>query len=182
MSHNALTSPGTLGYTRARPEPAIESAGIRSGEIIAWRAWRLCAVDKKLMLKSMAMDCLWMPGATMTINSVLEQCGIEQDRWERVPPSTGAGIHAFKTLDQAVSNYGGYHRTVYGTVALWGEVIEHTGGYRAEFARLNTIDHIDGQAIHDLGLGEGAEPVLLEALRENYGVKDKSYKDFKIGT
>lgn len=175
MSHNAFASPGTLGYTGAhtRAGQALENAGIRTGEIIAWRAWRAVSIGGQVLLKSMAVDCIWMPGATMTINSILEQCGINRDRWERVPPGIGAGVHAFKTYQQVLSNYSGFHHAVYGTVALWGEVIEHTGGYRAEFGKINTIDvasiSTDG-------------PSMRDQLRKTYGVEGKSYRDFKIGT
>lgn len=131
---------------RAVPAPGpIKSAGIRTGEIIGWRAWRL---TKKGVLRSMAVDCLWQPGQTVSVNSVLEQCGYP-DRWNRMPVAQyGAGIHAFKDLQTVADNYGVFRRGAYGTVALWGEVIEHEWGYRAEFARIASIDlafNEDGQ-------------------------------------
>lgn len=44
-----------------------------------------------------------------------------------------------------------------GTVRLWGEVIEHERGYRAEFAKVHSLDHVFGEAD-------------LAALRARYGV------------
>jgi hypothetical protein len=46
---------------------------------------------------------------------------------------------------------------VSGTVKMWGDVVEHEFGYRAEFAKLNSIDVMHG-------------PGDIEALRERYGV------------
>lgn len=46
-----------------------------------------------------------------------------------------------------------------GTVALWGEVIEHEEGYRAEFAKVMSINRL---------IGEGGN---LDELRALYGVR-----------
>jgi hypothetical protein len=51
-------------------------------------------------------------------------------------------------------------RTAYGSVRIWGEVIEHAAGYRAEFARLVSIDGVYPQ-----------DDDLLAALRAKYGVE-----------
>jgi len=175
MSHAALASPGTLGYAE-RPRPAIENAGIRTGEIIAYRVWKLNVINNVLTLRSMAVDCIWSPGEVMTMNSVLDQCSFGRDKWKRIPPHIGAGIHAFKSLVNAIDQYEGFSSSspvVYGTVALWGEVIEHALGYRAEFGRVNTLDKISyHNKIPDF---------VLPALQKKYGVNDRSHLDFKIG-
>ena len=50
-------------------------------------------------------------------------------------------------------------RTAYGSVRIWGEVIEHAAGYRAEFARVVSIDGVYPQ-----------DNDLLAALRGKYRV------------
>lgn len=86
----------------------IEDAGIRAGEIVAYRAWELTPCG---ILQGMYQPYDWQPGAIE---------GPADISWW--------GFHAFKTLRQAVSQYHCYsvHGTViFGTVALWGDVIEH---------------------------------------------------------
>jgi hypothetical protein len=105
-------------YTSPEPEP-IEDAGISAGEIIGHRAWRV----HNGLLQSMAVDTVWAP------NEVME--GI---------PDNGLGVHAFKTASAVLTEYGCHGPVAIGTVLLWGEVIEHELGYRAEFGKVNSID------------------------------------------
>lgn len=101
--------------------PDLEDAGITAGEIMAWRCWW---VDEDFMLRSMNLDTTWMPGEPMTGRGVDDYSGI--------------GVHAFKTLDQAKREYDqfrSHYAIVFGTVSLWGIVIEHELGYRAEYAQ-----------------------------------------------
>jgi hypothetical protein len=105
-------------YTPPEPEP-IEDAGISAGEIIGHRAWRV----HNGLLQSMAVDTVWAP------NEVME--GI---------PDNGLGVHAFKTASAVLTEYGCHGPVAIGTVLLWGEVIEHELGYRAEFGKVNSID------------------------------------------
>ena len=130
-------------------------------------------VPEGLRLHSMAVDCIWEPGDPVSVNSVLEQCGY-RDAWERIPPGIGAGIHAFKDPGDAVRQYPIGARRVFGTVALWGEVIEHEIGYRAEFARVASLDYLGGM--------EPEEVVMLERLRKIYGVEGKYGRLLKTGT
>jgi hypothetical protein len=46
---------------------------------------------------------------------------------------------------------------VAGTVKMWGDVVEHERGYRAEYAKLNSIDEMHG-------------PGDIDAIRARYGV------------
>lgn len=101
------------------PEP-IEDAGIRAGEIRAWRCWRLL---RNGLLRSMFVEDVWAPGEPM------------QGRPDQRCPS---GVHAWKNRSGAL-RYGLEHpgRTiVVGQVDLWGEIIEHEHGYQAEFAAI----------------------------------------------
>jgi len=132
------------------PEPKpIENAGIRAGEIIAPRGWR---VKDGLLRSIYKQQHVWKPGEPMTGDVRHEY-----------------GVHAFKTrsdvqqyfrdtrfnemiLFMEAAAYGldrlmeaQFPSVVFaiGTVAMWGEVIEHEYGYRAEFAKVHSIEAID---------------------------------------
>ncbi len=111
----------------------IETLPPEVGEIIGWRVWR---IDKLGQLRSGYKDTIWAPGMPMTGD-------VKHDY----------GIHAFKALDDrvhhAAAEYGsgGTISVAIGRVALWGEVIEHEHGYRAEFAKVVAIDSVVGVGI-----------------------------------
>lgn len=121
-----LSHMGTIGALFAQQaaiaRPTVEDAGIRAGEIIAYRAWKL--IDG--ILHSMAADFAWVPGEIASGD-----------------PGSGLGVHAFKSLGDAVGQYGwaasNSQPVIFGTVALWGTVIEHEKGYRAEFGAIDSI-------------------------------------------
>ncbi len=138
------------------PNEPIEDAGISAGEIIAHRAWRVC--DNGL-LQSMAVDTIWAP------NEVMEGS-----------PNLGLGVHAFKTASAALTEYGNQSHVAIGTVLLWGEVIEHEFGYRAEFGKVNSIDFFLGEKSKSwrwswwAGWTRRDKPSELQRLRSCYGV------------
>lgn len=115
-------SPGYITNPSQHPfEGTVEDAGIRVGEITAIRVWML----KGGLLRSVYMDSIiWVPGEVMKAHAV--SC------------FHGEGIHAFKSLDRARGEYR-HKYYIYGEVALWGEVIEHDHGYKAEYAKITKI-------------------------------------------
>jgi hypothetical protein len=133
------------------PPPKIEDAGITVGEITAFRVWRY----RRGFLFSMAADAGWAPGEPM-----------------RGDVSGGyLGVHAWKSMAEAIT-YGGGHTfggepVVLGRVALWGEVIEHERGYRAECAKITALDDVMTDRRRD-GLA------ILAELRERYGLTPAS--------
>jgi hypothetical protein len=118
--------------------PAIEDAGIRAGEVVAYRCWRLH--DDGFLHSVYQEDFVWKPGET-----------VEGDA------AGGDGVHGFKDR-LAMGSYGyGYAGrssiVVTGTVDLWGEVYEHERGYRASKAAIASIDdspHYDAKALRKL--------------------------------
>jgi len=139
-----------------RPAIDIEECGVKAGEIIAYRAW--CLVGDSFMLHSMFIDYEWKPNE---IQKIYE---------ETLGPYGGNGFHAFKTLEKCQHEYHGLG-TVYGEVALWGEVIEHEQGYRAECARVTRI-----LEVHENAVGNGLRWMFgtrtIDKLRQLYGVKE----------
>jgi hypothetical protein len=77
-----------------------------------------------------------------------------------------AGYHAFRDEEQAereLSIYPCIGPAIIGSVAMWGEVIEHKHGWRSEYAAVRSITKIIGYREFS-----SRQELLLE-LREKYG-------------
>ena len=125
---------GTGAPCAAAPIPApLENAGIRTGELIGYRAWILGGDG--LLRSVFVADYIWRPGAVETS--------------QRVDPIWGAGLHAFKTLRETRLQYSFHSHVqrgvVFGEVFLWGEVIEHEYGYRAQYAAIKSLISLDNR-------------------------------------
>lgn len=150
----AILSGGTAGNYGTY---AVENAGIRAGEIIAYRCWKLLPREK---LGSVFVKNIWQPRATEKSHEVPEAVG-----W-------GVGIHCFKDIGYARAEYSNYSPVgpmepmVYGEIAIWGTVIEHQWGYRAEFAKITRIHSITTKS----RLRDSFPFSQLKRLRERYGV------------
>jgi len=75
------------------------------------------------------------------------------------------GVYAFKERS-GISSLGMSSAHVVGEVELWGEIVEHEIGYRAEYARIRSLD------LPHLRSGENPHKAhrLLASLRKSYGV------------
>lgn len=124
----ALTQQQAMQYLAQRgllqqpysPPPAkpVEHAGLRMGEIIAWRAWDV--EPRSMMLKSPVQDDIWAPGEVM--KGEVDPTG---ESW--------AGVNAYKEAKHALAEFN-HSSYVIGRVALYGECVEYEDGYRAEMA------------------------------------------------
>ena len=124
-------------------EPASADAGPESGAagsrlkrsteiIVGWRVWGLSTpasanpradASQPCILASTFMIDVWPPGKAMTAC-----CGANMLRH---------GIHAFATPAQALAYMGECRkptRHVFGEVSLWGRVVIHERGFRAQWA------------------------------------------------
>jgi hypothetical protein len=115
------------------------------GELIGHRAWK---VEGGNLLRSYSAGSAWFPGQPMQdkIGKGLE-----------IDDHNTAGIWAFKDpYELAHEFYGEIQGSgVFGTVWLWGTVIEHERGYRAQYATIRSLDRA----------GKGVD---LEVLRAAY--------------
>lgn len=109
---------------------SFEDAGIRAGEVTAYRCWLL--KDGKLH-SAYQNSFVWEPGQTA----------------EGDPTQPNQGVHGFKSrlnACQYIDSYEGQDHTgassivVSGTVLLWDSVYEHQRGYRASKACIASID------------------------------------------
>ena len=167
---NAATGLTSWSDQLEKPKPPLKREGIIAGEIVGYRCWRV----KNGLLKSVYQSDVWKPG------DVLE--GRELGDWNQ------RGIHAWK--DNGSKQYHDYIRgylnldpifylwwfgnneksdprpaMVTGTVFLWGDVVEHERGWRAEYARVRSLDWL----YPDAGM-MGREEETLNHLRAKYRV------------
>ena len=171
------TGAGGAATLPATPEPPkrkpIEDAGIRAGEIIGHRGWR---IKNGLLVSIFKSEHVWRPDEPMR-GDVSGEYGVHAFNNPYLVATYVAETKAYaqsmhQVYMQAALRPGGIINIpeiefggifAFGTVAMWGEVIEHSRGYRAEFAKVASIDWIEG------GDADTRECVLI-ALRIRYGV------------
>jgi hypothetical protein len=124
----------------------LKHEGIRVGEIIAYRAWRV-------------LGSKWMGRGDNRLHSVF----INDYVWLPDRPASGDvrehGIYSFKDVIRSREQYGYplvWRALLFGSVKIWGDIVEHEVGYRSQFAKITSLDYGD--------------PELLEKFRAIYGV------------
>lgn len=163
------------------PDYALETCAPEVGEIQAWRVWRL----EDGLLHSLVAEQIWHPGEV--VEGELEKW-YDTGHW--VPGGVYAWKHRQAALGQA-STYAFHEALgglryfvarkmsapdtmlsqkeflpeprafVIGRVKLWGNVIEHEKGFRAERARISALEEVF------------ARPSLeLDSLRRDYGLEE----------
>jgi hypothetical protein len=131
--------------THAPTYRSIPFAGIRAGEIVAPRVW---TVYDNLLHSAFFMGHVWLPHIPVQGDPHLEE----------------TGVHAFKSLNEAFAYADRVCHWIFpsgnvvvGHVALWGDVIEHEHGYRAEYGSVHDILNVVGGNLD------------LDILRGHYG-------------
>jgi len=111
----------------------------------AWRVWRVCMHDCRIVLQSLNADTFWEPGIAL-----VAACATRQ-RSHRRPWRVEAPDHAAPEVDCTCGIYGVRSAAVarwylerralfynaervVGRVALWGDVVESESGWRAQRA------------------------------------------------
>lgn len=152
----------------------IPNAGIRAGEIIAWRAWRVRSRNRSGYSDPLGRET-WLFGRNRTfqLRSIITEHVWDDGRmgnagWANKVENDvvrGLGVHAFKTKE-ATTKYAEPFASLFtiaiGQVALWGDVVEHEIGYRGEFAKVHSINYLIGECWWN-------RRRLLKRLKETYG-------------
>jgi hypothetical protein len=125
-----------------RKEPRLPRRML-SEPIVAYRAWR--TAGERLL--SCTCGCVWQPRRRMTAtcNQFLPHPAVPS--WD-----CRCGFYAYKSEEAlAASTYVrmGHEPTVRGRVALWGRVVDHDLGYRAQFA-YPQLFYLNGDALDDV--------------------------------
>lgn len=161
----------TISWDLTKPSaPAIPYAGIRAGELTGYRAWHVVEGNQ---LCSLAHHFIWEPNATIEgdINKVVwSDYGTFEQLYGGVYCFDTKNKLALEELKATLVHYPTFmslesnptHSILltgmaFGTIKLWGEVIEHELGYRGQFAKLTSIDEVIGVAD-------------IDALRRKYNV------------
>lgn len=137
------------------PREPLPRADPIVGELVGWRVWFVC----EGYLKSFSAGYIWLPDEPMT--------GVPSDYGD-------AGVWAFKRKRAAFAKaFNRGYPTVVGSVYMWGEVIEHEDGWRAEYAAVRSLDAIFGLPGVKLRFWRtcAEERDALNDIRERYGVK-----------
>ncbi len=124
----------------------IEHSGIRVGEIISYRAWRV-------------PNHSWFKRGHERLCSVY----ISEFVWDPEKPAAADvrthGIYSFRKVVRSRDEYGydiPIGHLLFGRIRIWGEIVEHERGYRSQFAKIISLDYGD--------------PNLLEKFRLIYRV------------
>lgn len=151
--------------------PPIPYAGIRAGEIIGHRMWWVIRDND---LCSLAHLFIWQPEQVVTG---------DLDKIVILAPFFGqhvfGGVYSYASSNELAKELIGYNDNdlafpsvvsfsdhqppiavrgiAIGTIKCWGEVIEHERGYRAQYAKIQSIDRVIGR-------------VDINALKERYKV------------
>jgi len=116
----------------------LKHEGIRAGEIIAYRAWRVI-----------------VPGLFRS-GGRLHSVHMRDYVWHPDEPASGDvrthGIYSFREVIRSEEQYG-YHASmegplVFGKIKIWGEVVEHEMGYRSQFGKIVSLDYGDPELLH----------------------------------
>jgi hypothetical protein len=159
-----LTKPPTFGHAGppifpdARPHPVRET-GIRAGEITAWRVWEVLHLQEGPLLKSIVAGHRWRRRELTAHDDPIKYPS--QTEWP-------IGIHAWKTESQArhyrellsVTSRRRGPTLALGTVELWGSIVIHEYGYRAQYARILSLVDVE-----ERGISSYRNPLLFELLK-----------------
>jgi len=129
----------------------LKHEGIRAGEIIAYRAWRV--IVPSLFRRG---------GNLLRGDDFLHSVYMRDYIWLPDEPASGDvkthGIYSFRHVIRSTEEYDYDTHAVllFGKVKIWGEVVEHKAGYRSQFGKIISLDYGD--------------PELLEKFRRIYRV------------
>ena len=112
----------------------LKHDGVRVGEIIAYRAWRVIAGS-------------WSRSGDDRLHSVAMRNYV----WHLDKPGSGDvrthGIYSFREVIRSKEEYGydvdESEMLLFGKVKIWGEIVEHEAGYRSEFGKIVSLDYGD---------------------------------------
>ncbi|MGH3021356.1 MAG: hypothetical protein ACRDNR_14550, partial [Gaiellaceae bacterium] len=131
--------------------------------LLGWRIWRLRSDADRGLVEPLLESCVygdpWEPQRTFAA---------ECPEHTRPTPSCGCGIYAVTTREAALewarwAQSALTHPIVIGQVQLWGRVLPHTAGYRAQLAYPYELEVLPGE-----DLPEEEARRLERALRDAY--------------
>lgn len=171
-----LSGIGPGGVVQANFFPVIiepyllKREGIVAGEIVAQRCWKVVFVDGEPRLRSVFQHDIWEPGEAMIGRGIGDWSnrGVHAWKMECITQATG---YLMEHIIASEMNPDTFIMSsacmVTGTVLLWGDVVEHQYGYRAEFAKVRSLDWL-----YPSFEVAGQEKAILGYLQKIYGVSE----------
>lgn len=157
-------------------EPALEgpldALPDRLGYTRGWRAWYLGRDDTLRSVLARLRNVRWRPGEPVSADCDEEY--EHEHEYEHAAPGIdcNCGLHAGRSAEQAL-RFGAFddplERIVVGEVALWGTIVEHDRGWRAQKAYPLTLSFdtaVEPQRQRRLAESFGAALVNSTELRE----------------
>ncbi len=120
------------------------------GELVGWRSWKISVTPEGPRLKSSYKDTVWPSGIVTGKDGAGNSAQVNSIRHD-------AGWFAYKTASQLMQESEKEDVRVGGKVELWGAVVEHEMGYRAECMKILTLEAIGPRAA-----------LVIDELREFY--------------
>jgi hypothetical protein len=137
----AAYSPVAL-HDENRRARAIRHSGVRVGEIIGYRAWRILELRRSGRCEDR-----------------LRSVAIWEYVWDPDKPASGDvqvhGVYSFRHVVRSKEDYThalGCGPLLFGRAKIWGEVVEHEWGYRSQFARIASLDYGDPELLEKFRL------------------------------
>lgn len=159
----AVSSFAGIAFTNRQTYGDLASEGIRAGELTGYRAWRIVephywwdmsaqkgGKNDYWSLRSLTAGVEWKPGEVM--EGDVREYGVycfSNPHWCRME------VYQYRDHSTPV--------LAIGKVKIWGEIIEHDYGYRAQYAKLVSIEDIVGGEPSD-------QKEVLQALKARYEV------------
>jgi len=117
---------------------SLKQDGIRVGEIIAYRAWRVI-----------------LPPWFRTSDDHLHSVAMRDYVWYSDKPACGDvrthGIYSFRRVIRCKHEYGydpcADGPLLFGKIKIWGEIVEHEEGHRSEFGKIVSLDYGDPELL-----------------------------------
>ena len=172
--------PSTFQDRAFGPAPSLPPPALVAGPILAWRVWGLVEINGSVRLQSLNQSTIYPPRQPMTgvgvgsgTSAGIYACKTREMAAEYIGPQTGWFISASNA-----SNFSGFATTtmacghhVLGQIALWGRVIEHEHGYRAEWGYPWRVEILKAPTPSPMPGFPWAPPgpSLADRLRETYG-------------
>ena len=126
MLYGTIATPSALAAPRLKALPR----GLVAGPILAWRQWFFTRDSHGVIqLESINNHEVWSAGVTQVAHCQMNPVHHAMAQDISPVPECTCGLFAMKTEMTPFNS-----NIVVGQVALWGRVIEHKDGYRAQYA------------------------------------------------
>jgi hypothetical protein len=129
----------------ALSEPRLPAAPDFIEPVEAWRVWRVCMRESRIVLQSLNADTVWEPAVALSASCAASQRSRRRPWRVETPghesPDFGCTCGIYGVRSAAVARWYLERRALFynaervvGRVALWGDVVESESGWRAQRA------------------------------------------------